>query len=205
MKKDNKFNFWVFAMGVAALLIGIMRSFLAGVLLSCDAFGIGEKCVVPQTKRALHVLLDVVNVSIDLFILGLGVALIVYTLRPVFKKKSTPEALPQFPGEYVQKFYVTHPTSKIAAKVGIGLFSIMTLFCIFLFLWGVFDFVSCYLLHFNCGTYDVRDMALTVLFLLMSLIPMAGIWKFYSMLKNPIFCVSEEGLQTNIISSSGVK
>ena len=185
MKKNQKFDFFVFAFGLCVLLIGILRGFTSIRPLLCDAWGIGERCIVPQTHLPLHILLDGINVLINLFILGIGVALILHTLRLLFQKKSPLQTVPPENDPAVQKFYMDNPLSKIAAKVGIGIMMCMFLGMLALSFWGTVDF-----------TTDTRDIALTVVLALTSLLPLAGMRKFYLMQKNPILYVSSEGIQS---------
>lgn len=184
MKTNHEFNFWVFAMGIAALLIGSLRVIVAWRYLRCDVWGLGTQCMPPQTALAGHVLLDVINVLLDLFLVGLGLALIIHTVRPLFKSKFAPQPLPPFLGDHIQKFYLSHPVSKIATKIAIGIMIFMCVSLLAIALWGTIDFVT-----------GSRHIPLTVVLALTSLIPLAGIWRFYRFLKRPLFCVSEEGLQ----------
>ncbi len=137
--------------------------------------------------------MDGILILVALFLIGLGVTLLVYTLRPLFKNKFAPQPLPQFPGDNIQAFYSDHPTSKIAYRVAMTLFFIMGLFFGFLTLWGLFDLVKCYVLRLDT-TCDASTIGLTFVFIVCTLLPMAGIWEVYQRFKKPVFCISEEGL-----------
>ncbi len=193
MKRNSGFNFWVFTIGISTLLIGALRLLVSWRYLSCDAWRIGTKCVVPQTNLGWHIALDTVNVLLDLFIVGVGIALIVHTLRPLFKKKSAPDSLPQFLGAHVLKFYANHPTSKCSYVVGLTGFIIMGLFIGFFVLMGLFELVNCYVLH-TATPWDASTFGLFIVSIVCTLIPTAGIWLLYQLFKKPIFYVSEEGL-----------
>ncbi len=149
--------------------------------------------MVPKTHLAGHILADVGLVLVALILVALGCTLMFYTLRPLFKKKFAPEPLPQFPGSNIQTFYTDHPTSKGAYLVGMGIFLIWGLFFGFLTCWGLFDLMNCYVLRLDT-TCDASTIGLTFVFIVCTLLPMAGIWQMRQIFKKPVFCVSEEGL-----------